>query len=59
VLSLVRPTDFDFQEVRALVEDDGRMRLTDDGAEITYAMSCNWAAVKALILELLWKAPAA
>ena len=59
LLSLVRPQAFDFQEVRALVESDGRMRLTDDGAPVTYAMSCDWDAVKPLITELLWKGQAA
>ncbi len=58
LLSLVRPELFDFQELCALLESDGRMRLTDDGAQITYAMSCNWDAVKSLIIELLWKGKA-
>jgi len=53
LLSLVRPDLFDFQSVRALVEKDGRMLLTDDGAPITYALSSDWDAVKPLIVAVL------
>ena len=53
LLSLVRPEAFDFQSVHALVERDGRMRLTDDGAAITYALSSDWTAIKPQITALL------
>jgi inosine-uridine nucleoside N-ribohydrolase len=53
LLSLIRPDLFDFQSVRALVEKDGRMLLTDDGAPITYALSSDWPAIKSIITALL------
>jgi inosine-uridine nucleoside N-ribohydrolase len=53
LISMVRPELFRLQQVKALVEDDGRMRLTDDGSAITYATACNWDSVKPVILGLM------
>jgi inosine-uridine nucleoside N-ribohydrolase len=53
LLSLVRPQAFDLQSVRVLVEKDGRLRLTDDGAPVEYALSSDWPALKPLIAALL------
>lgn len=53
LLSLVESRAFNFQPVRVLVENDGRMRLTDDGASVLYALSSNWDTLKPLIAGLL------
>jgi len=53
LLSLVVPEAFDFQALSVLVEKDGRMRLTDDGAPVTYALSSDWAALEPRITALL------
>jgi inosine-uridine nucleoside N-ribohydrolase len=53
LLSLVEPTAFDFQGVRVRVEKDGRLRLTDDGAPVTYATKSDWRKLKPTITGLL------
>ncbi len=53
LLSLVHEEAFDFQQLRVLVEKDGRLRLTDDGSPIRYAAASNWTAIKPAILGLL------
>ncbi len=53
VLSLVCPRAFDFQSLRVLVEGEGRLRLTDDGAEVRYALSGKWSRLKPVITRLL------
>lgn len=53
LLSLVQPEAFDFQSVHVLVETDGRLRLTDDGAPVQYALSRDWPAIKKNIAALL------
>jgi inosine-uridine nucleoside N-ribohydrolase len=60
LLSLVAPRAFNVQDVHVLVEQDGRMRLTDDGSSVFYALSSDWDALKPLITDLLrGAAPAA
>ncbi len=56
VLSLVCPRAFDFQSVRVLVEGKGRLRLTDDGAAVQYALSSKWPRLKPVITRLLGSA---
>ena len=53
LLSLVVPEAFDFQGVNVMVERDGRLRLTDDGARVEYALSSDWGRLKAEIESLL------
>lgn len=53
LLSLVQEEAFDFQQLRVLVEKDGRLRLTDDGSPIRYAAASNWTAIRPAILGLL------
>ncbi|MFB3880743.1 MAG: nucleoside hydrolase [Armatimonadota bacterium] len=53
LISMVRPDLFTLQQVKVLIENDGRMRLTDDGSPLTYATACNWDGVKSVILGLL------
>jgi inosine-uridine nucleoside N-ribohydrolase len=53
MLSLVAPRAFNVQDVHVLVEHDGRMRLTDDGVSVFYALSSDWDALKPLITDLL------
>ncbi len=53
LLSLVREDLFRLQELRAFVERDGRLRLTDDGAPLRYAASSDWGAIKPIITGLL------
>jgi len=55
VLSLVAPGAFDFQALRVLAERDGRLRLTDDGAEVQYALSSDWPRLRPRIVRLLGK----
>lgn len=53
LLSLVHEDAFDFQQLRVLVEKDGRLRLTDDGSPVRYAAASDWAAIRPIILGLL------
>lgn len=53
LLSLVMPEAFDLQQVRVLVGREGRMRLTDDGAPVTYAFSNDWARLRPVIESVL------
>jgi len=53
LISMVRPDLFTLQQVKVLVENDGRMRLTDDGSPVTYATACDWDGVKRVIIELM------
>jgi inosine-uridine nucleoside N-ribohydrolase len=53
LISMVRPDLFTFQQLKVMVENDGRLRLTDDGSLVTYATACDWGAVKAVILDLM------
>jgi purine nucleosidase len=53
LVSMLRPDLFTFQQAKVLVESDGRLRLTDDGAQVTYATACDWKAVKPIILDLM------
>ncbi len=53
LLSLVNEEAFDFQDVRVMVEKDGRLRLTDDGMALRYAAKSNWGAIKPVIVGLL------
>jgi len=53
LLSLVCPEAFDFQSVRVMVESDGRLRLTDDGSQVEYALSSDWSVLKPVIVGLL------
>ncbi len=53
LLSLVQEEAFDFQQLRVLVEKDGRLRLTDDGADVEYAASSEWGKLKPIITSLL------
>lgn len=53
LIAMVRPELFTLQQVKILLEKDGRMRLTDDGVPVTYAMACNWDRVKPVILDLM------
>jgi len=57
LLSLVCPEAFDLQHVKVLIEKDGRQRLTDDGAELEYAMSSDWGRLRPLIEGLLGGSP--
>jgi inosine-uridine nucleoside N-ribohydrolase len=53
LISMVRSELFTFQQVKVMVESDGRMRLTDDGSPVTYATGCDWDAMKPVILGLM------
>jgi inosine-uridine nucleoside N-ribohydrolase len=53
LLSLIAPQAFDFQPVRIAMDREGRMRLTDDGFPVSYALSSDWAQVRPLIERLL------
>ena len=53
LLSLVQEDAFDFQPVRVLMERDGRLLLTDDGAPVHYALSSDWAPLKRTLTGLL------
>ena len=53
LLSLVVPEAFDFQGVNVMVERDGRLRLTDDGARVEYALSRDWGKLRPQIEALL------
>jgi len=53
LISMVRPDLFTLQQVKVLVENDGRMRLTDDGSPVAYATACKWDGVKPVILGLM------
>jgi inosine-uridine nucleoside N-ribohydrolase len=53
LLSLVSPEAFDFQQLSVLVERDGRLRLTDDGSPVTYALSSEWSALEPMLAGLL------
>lgn len=53
LLSLVCPQAFDLQQVKVMVEKDGRLRLTDDGGAVEYAMSSRWDKLQPLIEGLL------
>jgi inosine-uridine nucleoside N-ribohydrolase len=53
LLSLAHPQAFDFQSVRVMVERNGRLRLTDDGGQVEYAMSSKWEALRPVIEGLL------
>jgi inosine-uridine nucleoside N-ribohydrolase len=53
LISMVHPDLFTLQQVKVLVENDGRMRLTDDGSPVTYATACDWDGVKRVIIELM------
>jgi len=55
VLSLVHPEAFDFQSLRVLVEGEGRLRLTDDGAAVEYALASNWRLLRPTFTRLLAK----
>jgi len=57
LIAMVRPDLFTLQQVSVLVENDGRMRLTDDGSPVTYATACNWDGVKSVILGLMRREP--
>ena len=52
-LSLVQPEAFNLQQVRVLVEGEGRLRLTDDGYDVEYALSSEWEAVRPTMRRLL------
>ncbi len=52
-IAMVRPELFTFQQVNVLVEQDGRLRLTDDGSPVRYATQCDWERTKATILCLM------
>ena len=56
VLSLAHPEAFDFQSLRVLVEGEGRLRLTDDGYQVQYALSSDWPRLKPVVADLLGKA---
>jgi len=53
LISLLREDLFYFQDLRVFVEKDARLRLTDDGAPVTYATSSDWVAIKPIITNLL------
>jgi len=53
VLSLVAPAAFNLQEVRVSVDAEGRLRLTDDGYPITYALSSDWSQTRPMIEAVL------
>lgn len=60
LLSLVMPKAFYFQSLRVLVAPDGRLRLTDDGAEVEYATASDWHQLRPAIVRLLkQRSPAA
>jgi inosine-uridine nucleoside N-ribohydrolase len=53
LISMTQPELFTFQQVKVMVENDGRLRLTDDGSAVTYATACDWDRVKAALTSLL------
>lgn len=53
VLSLVQPEALNLQRLRVLVEGEGTLRLTDDGAEVEYALSNEWARLEPTVRRLL------
>jgi purine nucleosidase len=53
LLSLIREEWYDFQDLRVMVEKDGRLRLTDDGAAVRYAATSDWGKIKPVIVGLL------
>jgi inosine-uridine nucleoside N-ribohydrolase len=55
VLSVLCPEAFNFQSLRVLVECEGRLRLTDDGAEVRYALSSDWPRLRPRIVRQLEK----
>ncbi len=53
VLSLVAPEAFNLQDVRVSVDAEGRLRLTDDGFPVTYALSSDWSQTRPMIEAVL------
>jgi len=53
LLSLVIPEAFNLQSVRVAIDGEGRMRLTDDGCQVTYALSSDWGAIRPVIEMVL------
>jgi inosine-uridine nucleoside N-ribohydrolase len=58
LLSLVMPEAFNLQPVRVAVEAEGRLRLTDDGHPVTYALSSRWEQIRPVIEGVLRGDPA-
>lgn len=53
LLSLVAPEAFNLQEMRVAVDAEGRLRLTDDGSLVTYALSSEWSKIRPVIEAVL------
>ena len=53
LLSLVMPEAFNLQSVRVAVHAEGRLRLTDDGFPVTYALSSEWLQIRPTIESVL------
>jgi len=53
LLSLIAPEAFNLQEVRVAVDSEGRLRLTDDGFPVTYAVSSEWSKTRPMIEAVL------
>lgn len=53
LLSLVVPEAFDLQQVKVAIDREGRLRLTDDGFAVTYALSNDWSKLEPVIEAVL------
>jgi len=53
LLSLLHPEAFDLQRLRVRVERDGRLRLTDDGYLVEYALHVDWPVLELELAEAL------
>ncbi len=53
LLSLVVPEAFDLQQVKVAIDKEGRLRLTDDGFAVTYALSNDWPQLGPVVEAVL------